>query len=155
MQHGRSSTLSSPKRTLREKITLYVSNATRCKVICFVALESMIHLQTLVECVLYCVANANSSLTFSFLSSFFFSSLVYSKIALCGIICRNMSTSLCLAAVVDHPFCFECAFKYSIISSFNGMHSKAVMKYLYDSGKVSRKIMTMFSLCTNISRQTS
>ena len=51
---------------------LQVSNAILCEVMCFVASESMIHLQTLLKCAPCCVVNANLSSSFTLLPFSFF-----------------------------------------------------------------------------------
>lgn len=61
-------TLWSPKCTLCEEVTSLVSSVILCKIMYFVAPQLLIHLQSLLECVLCCIANVNVSSSFSFLA---------------------------------------------------------------------------------------
>ena len=135
------------------------------------ALESMIHLQTILECVLCCVANANFSSFFVFLTFFIFL-LLYSKIAQYGPTCHNGIMSLCFAAKVNCLLCFDatswpffrlappfscikCVATYSILNFFICIISKALMKYLYNTGKLLSKVITMPSSYTGTSKHAS
>ena len=84
----------------------------------------------------------------------------------CGLICDNKNKSLCLITKVDRHFTltrhrrhvFDLGFLlpapwqsmhktcviYSIINCFIGIVSKAIIKYSYEVGKLSNKVMTMF-----------
>ena len=80
-----------------------VGNGALCKVMCFVAPKSMIHLQTLCValqmwihlCPMYCWQCPSPSL------------LLCDKIVQCGPVCRNRHTSLSLLAKMDRPLYFK------------------------------------------------
>ena len=77
------------------------------QIMSFVAPEFMIHLQTLLECVPYCIANANLSFFLAFLVFSLSLFIYYRRIMQCDPVCHNKNTSLCYATKVDHPLYFD------------------------------------------------
>lgn len=132
-----------------------MSNTTSCKVICFVTLIFMLHLQMLLECPPCCLASANSRLSYFWHSYFFvlcFVVILYNVAQFFAIdSCPYALPPIWIARFVlmRHHCCVfvlrlllialwylvhQHVVTYSILNSFIDIISKAVIKYLYEAG---------------------